>query len=236
MHVIPWITSTYRCPIRSCLDMMTFIKHMIDYTNITAVISHETPPKHAWCPMNYIDGSVQDCSNSSALALELLQSCRKPSIWTYRCAISSCLDVLSFIEYMIDNMSITAVILHRKTHQNIYTIPRIMQSGTIIRWSILEIHNRHPIACLEGWDIGYISWVQSYSLCCCIHYHVDELVHERNNSSALAMELCLCYINPWVLCWAVLLHHPCECTYRCYRGSHCSYWAAISTLCTEMTS
>ena len=29
----------------------------------------------------YIDGLVQDCSNSSALAMELLQSCTKPSIW-----------------------------------------------------------------------------------------------------------------------------------------------------------
>ena len=27
-----------------------------------------------------IDGLVQDCSNSSALAMELLQSCAKPSI------------------------------------------------------------------------------------------------------------------------------------------------------------
>ena len=28
----------------------------------------------------HIDGLVQDCSNSSALAVELLQSCTKPSI------------------------------------------------------------------------------------------------------------------------------------------------------------
>ena len=30
-----------------------------------------------------IDGLVQDCSNSNALALELLQSCTKPSIWPF---------------------------------------------------------------------------------------------------------------------------------------------------------
>ena len=30
---------------------------------------------------NHIGGLVQDCSNSSALAMELLQSCTKPSIW-----------------------------------------------------------------------------------------------------------------------------------------------------------
>ena len=31
--------------------------------------------------LGYIDGLVQDCSNSSALAMELLQSCTEPSIW-----------------------------------------------------------------------------------------------------------------------------------------------------------
>ena len=30
--------------------------------------------------MWYIDGLMQDCSNSSALAMELLQSCSKPSM------------------------------------------------------------------------------------------------------------------------------------------------------------
>ena len=32
-----------------------------------------------WCMSGCIDGFVQDCSNSSALALELLLSCTKPS-------------------------------------------------------------------------------------------------------------------------------------------------------------
>ena len=31
--------------------------------------------------LNHIDGLVQDCSNSIANALELLQSCTKPSIY-----------------------------------------------------------------------------------------------------------------------------------------------------------
>ena len=35
--------------------------------------------KYAHC-FGYIDGLVQDYSNSSALAMELLQSCTKPSI------------------------------------------------------------------------------------------------------------------------------------------------------------
>ena len=32
----------------------------------------------------YINGLAHACSNSSALALELLQSSTKPSIWTYK--------------------------------------------------------------------------------------------------------------------------------------------------------
>ena len=36
----------------------------------------------------HINGSVQDCNNSSALALELLQSCTKPSIPKYHELIS----------------------------------------------------------------------------------------------------------------------------------------------------
>ena len=35
-------------------------------------------PKPKVVPVKYIDGSVQDCSNSSALAMELLQSCTEP--------------------------------------------------------------------------------------------------------------------------------------------------------------
>ena len=31
--------------------------------------------------LDHLDGLVQDCSNSSALAMELLQSCTKPLIW-----------------------------------------------------------------------------------------------------------------------------------------------------------
>ena len=38
--------------------------------------------KHAYisCDILYIDDSVQGCSNSSALAMEILQSCTKPLI------------------------------------------------------------------------------------------------------------------------------------------------------------
>ena len=36
-----------------------------------------------WSHINHISGGVQDCSNSSALAMELLQSCAKPSISSF---------------------------------------------------------------------------------------------------------------------------------------------------------
>ena len=42
----------------------------------------------------YIDGLMQDCSNSSTLAMELLQSCTKPSIW---CCINDMYTVYSSI-------------------------------------------------------------------------------------------------------------------------------------------
>ena len=42
-----------------------------------------------------IDGLVQDCSNSSALAMELLQSCIKPSIFAWRQFDND--DILSLI-------------------------------------------------------------------------------------------------------------------------------------------
>ena len=38
----------------------------------------------------YINGIVQDCSKSSALAMELLQSCTKPSICTEQSRTQSC--------------------------------------------------------------------------------------------------------------------------------------------------
>ena len=38
-------------------------------------------PYALWLLHCHFDDLVQDCSNSSALAMELLQSCTKPSIW-----------------------------------------------------------------------------------------------------------------------------------------------------------
>ena len=40
---------------------------------------------HVHKPYHDIDGLVQDCSNSSALAMELLQSCAKPTCTVLFC-------------------------------------------------------------------------------------------------------------------------------------------------------
>ena len=39
--------------------------------------NRQPQPYHANVCVDYMDGLVQDCSNSSALAMELLQSCAK---------------------------------------------------------------------------------------------------------------------------------------------------------------
>ena len=59
----------------------------------------------------YIDGLVQDCSNSIAYALELLQFCTKPSIY------STCMYVLSdncirLFRYVCDDLVIAVIQLN----------------------------------------------------------------------------------------------------------------------------
>ena len=64
-----------------------------------------------------IDGLVQDCSNSSAVAMELLQSCTKPSIWACICLVTS--------KYItcLTNMWIPIM---RKENPKIYKVPDII--------------------------------------------------------------------------------------------------------------
>ena len=53
-------------------------------------------------PRYYIEGLVQDCSHSSALAMELLQSSTKPSI-NLRCKTSAAGDFLEAIRHIRQN-------------------------------------------------------------------------------------------------------------------------------------
>ena len=58
-------------------------------------------PHHSHFPnknLHHIDGLVQDCSNSSALAMELLQSCTKLSIYS---AMYLCISGLSELFFFI---------------------------------------------------------------------------------------------------------------------------------------
>ena len=68
-----------------------------------------------WCRVAHnIGGLVQDCSNSSALAMELLQSCTKPSMYIEFWWIRSCQMLVGFL------MSHQATIWH-VIHHTVYT-------------------------------------------------------------------------------------------------------------------
>ena len=57
---------------------MTILSLVIADKQIEQFPSHLLKSLHL---IHYIDGLAQNCSNSIANALELLQSCAKPSIW-----------------------------------------------------------------------------------------------------------------------------------------------------------
>ena len=71
-----------RLPFYSCLNVLNCLG--FKYSCTIKVIKIAAPwgriPKFIFLSH---DGLVQDCSNSSALAMQLLQSCTKPSIWPW---------------------------------------------------------------------------------------------------------------------------------------------------------
>ena len=52
--------------------------------------------------IDQIDSLVQDCSNSSALAMELLQSCTKPSRYCYSKWPTKSYELLGHFESIMD--------------------------------------------------------------------------------------------------------------------------------------
>ena len=63
-----------------CIDSIWIMNNMMFVLIIPSGIYNTT--RHQYISICvYIDGLVQDCSNSIALAMELLQSCAKPFIW-----------------------------------------------------------------------------------------------------------------------------------------------------------
>ena len=59
--------------------------------------SPESPNINEWLynKWYHVDGMVQDCTNSSALAMELLQSCTEPSMWCHQSWVSCCRVIMS---------------------------------------------------------------------------------------------------------------------------------------------
>ena len=92
----------------------------------------------------HIQGLAQDCSNSSALAMELLQSCAKPS--TYTCMnwgwhndrMSTCPWIFNFpsvIFFSETHCSLGEVIIHQRYYE--YTILVNTGSGTKVQCQLL---------------------------------------------------------------------------------------------------
>ena len=75
-----WYTISYRCGHIWCIN------HIVIY-------GMQCENQYMY---THIDGLVQDCSNSSALAMELLQSCTKPSIYTSGLAVSQNIHLPDF--------------------------------------------------------------------------------------------------------------------------------------------
>ena len=63
----------------------------------------------SWKIIPYFDGLVQDCSQSSELAIELLQPCTKPSIYFFRLFFR--IYFLAFLYLRFENYSILILLL-----------------------------------------------------------------------------------------------------------------------------
>ena len=80
-----------------------------------------------------VDCFAQDCSNSSALAMELLQSCTKPSMCTFRevLCVPNYLQGLLLINKPIVNLWHDQVIHpHNTTGYNYSTMPNFISGST----------------------------------------------------------------------------------------------------------
>ena len=64
-------------------SLLSLVTSRVVITNILCIESWDCFQSMIWDKTSHIDGFVEDCSNSSALALELQQSWTKPSIWNW---------------------------------------------------------------------------------------------------------------------------------------------------------
>ena len=91
-HIILWNMITYPCLVlhKSPVSRTWICNYIPEYSAgcdylsmiLDTSLSHTSPHRH-------INDLAQDCSNSIADAMELLQSCTKPAIWIIEIIISS---------------------------------------------------------------------------------------------------------------------------------------------------
>ena len=82
---IALLMTSLQCSCRTIMELFLFIKAVIEirylYIRYYILLVMRRSNRNVNILSQYIDGLVQDCSNSIANALELLQSCTKPSIY-----------------------------------------------------------------------------------------------------------------------------------------------------------
>ena len=125
-------------------------------------------------PINKIDGLVQDCSNSSALAMELLQSCTKP--WKCACNISRNQCDFHMPVLIWETLTLPWNIWSQTEADKMNTCNKNdalgkyqVQSGAVIIWSNISWHHKQHRNAenqilnsektpLHGWTMTCLSW------------------------------------------------------------------------------
>ena len=83
MGGLSWCSAHSQCyEIRRLTHLPLIVSTLVHVMSCCLIASEPVFTYQSWGPAAvHFDGLVQDCSNSSALAMELLQSCTKPSIY-----------------------------------------------------------------------------------------------------------------------------------------------------------
>ena len=124
--IFPWQSQMHRQPLYNSPQIF----QVIDYHGVEGIFLHiiwvdmlvkdyinaSNQFQCNTCMYNaYIDGLVQDCSNSIANALELLQACTKPSICCYKYIDWSIIEVMCQITRLNSNLVFVNCVLHCTT-------------------------------------------------------------------------------------------------------------------------
>ena len=98
---------------------------------------------HGWYLTKNIGGLVQDCSNSSALAMELLQSCTEPSTYRLGLVVVGFLELFAngvcccLNEFMIARFRLTCYCVQCSCDKNRLKWRFLLNKGTSILPSLL---------------------------------------------------------------------------------------------------